>query len=49
MNFNVEFGPYEPDQYFFQIAQCHITLLNGALSKNKRIIAQEEQRAAKQA
>ena len=46
-NFNVEFGPYEPDQYFFQIAQCFIQLNNGAISKNKRIIAQEEQRAAK--
>jgi hypothetical protein len=38
-NFTAEFAPYDPDQYFFQIAQCHITINNGALSKNKRIIA----------
>jgi len=24
MNFEVEFAPYEPDQYFFQIAQCFV-------------------------
>ena len=41
-NFIAEFAPYEPDQYFFQLGQCHIHMLNGAMSKNKRIIAQEE-------
>jgi hypothetical protein len=47
MTFNVEFAPFEPDQYFFQVAQCFVTLNNGAVSKNKRLIAQEEQKAAK--
>ena len=46
-NFSAEFAPYEPDQYFFQIAQCHIQLNNGALSKNKRLIAQQEQKEAR--
>ena len=23
-NFIAEFAPYEPDQYFFQLGQCHI-------------------------
>jgi hypothetical protein len=46
--FTVDFAPYEPDQYFFQQAQCFVTLNNGALSKNKRLIAQEEQKQAKQ-
>ena len=27
--FNVDFAPFEPDSYFFQIAQCFLTLLNG--------------------
>ena len=27
--FNVDFAPYEPDSYFFQLAQCFVTLLNG--------------------
>ena len=40
-NFTVDFAPYEPDQYFFQTAQCFIQVQNGGLSKNKRIIAQE--------
>jgi hypothetical protein len=40
-SFQVEFAPYEPDQYFFQIAQCFVQMNNGGLSKNKRIIAQE--------
>jgi len=44
MDFDVEFAPYEPDQYFFQVAQCFIQPNNGALSKNKRLIAQEAQR-----
>jgi hypothetical protein len=46
-DFQADFCPYEPDQYFFQIAQCHVTMQNGALSKNKRILAQEEQRKNK--
>lgn len=33
--FNVEFSPYEPDSYFFQIAQCFVTLLNGNHQKMK--------------
>jgi hypothetical protein len=41
MDFHFEFAPYEPDQYFFQIAQCFIQPNNGALSKNKRLLAQE--------
>lgn len=40
--FTVDFAPFEPDQYFFQQAQCYVSLNNGALSKNKRLIAQEE-------
>jgi hypothetical protein len=48
MSFTVDFAPFEPDQYFFQQAQCFATLNNGALSKNKRLIAQEEQKQAKQ-
>ena len=48
MNFHFEFAPYEPDQYFFQIAQCFICPNNGALSKNKRLIAQEAQRQKKE-
>lgn len=24
--FNVDFAPYEPDSYFFQMAQCFVTL-----------------------
>ena len=47
MIFQVEFAPFEPDQYFFQVAQAFVTLHNGAISKNKRLIAQEEQRRAK--
>ena len=42
MNFQCEFAPYEPDQYFFQTAQCFVTLQNGGMSKNKRLLAQEE-------
>jgi hypothetical protein len=44
MNFQCEFGPHEPDQYFFQTAQCFVTLGNGGVSKNKRLLAQEEQK-----
>ena len=33
--FNVDFAPYEPDSYFFQIAQCFITLQNGNHCKLK--------------
>ena len=47
MTFYVEFVPFEPDQYFFQNAQCYVYLNNGALSKNKRLIAQEQQKEAK--
>lgn len=47
LHFNSDFAPYEPDQYFFQQAQCFVTLCNGGLSKNKRLIAQEAQKAAK--
>jgi hypothetical protein len=42
MNFTVDFAPFEPDQYFFQQAQCFVTINNGAHSKNKRLIAQEQ-------
>ena len=47
MNFQCEFCPFEPDQYFFQVAQCFVTLVNGGLSKNKRLLAQEEQKKRK--
>jgi len=33
--FNVDFAPYEPDSYFFQIAQCFVTLQNGNHAKMK--------------
>ena len=33
--FQVDFAPYEPDSYFFQIAQCFISLQNGNHSKMK--------------
>ena len=45
--FSADFCPYEPDQYFFQIAQCHVTMLNGAISKNKRVLAAEELKKSK--
>ena len=35
--FNVKFAPYEPDSYFFQIAQCYIQLLNGTQNKVKKL------------
>ena len=35
--FNVDFAPYEVDSYFFQIAQCFITLKNGNHSKMKEL------------
>jgi hypothetical protein len=35
--FNVDFAPYEPDSYFFQIAQCFITLQNGNHHKMKQL------------
>ena len=35
--FNVDFAPYEPDSYFFQIGQCFINLLNGNDGKNKKL------------
>jgi len=34
--FNVDFAPYEPDSYFFQIAQCFITLKNGNHNRMKQ-------------
>ena len=34
-NFAVDFMPYEPDSYFFQIAQCFVHLLNGNEFKTK--------------
>jgi len=34
-NFAVDFAPYEPDSYFFQIAQCFVHLLNGNEFKTK--------------
>lgn len=37
--FNVDFAPYEPDSYFFQLAQCFITLLNGNQDKTKKLIS----------
>ena len=35
--FGVDFAPYEPDSYFFQIAQCFITLQNGNHGKMKKL------------
>ena len=35
--FNVDFAPYEPDSYFFQIAQCFITLKNGNHNRMKQM------------
>jgi len=37
--FNVDFCPYEPDQYFFQLAQCFVHLLNGNEFKTKQLLA----------
>lgn len=37
--FSADFSPYEPDSYFFQIAQGFISLLNGASNKNKKLLA----------
>ena len=37
--FNVDFAPYEPDSYFFQIAQCFVTLQNGNHDKMKQLSA----------
>ena len=37
--FNCDFAPYEPDSYFFQIAQCFITLQNGNHDKMKQLAA----------
>jgi len=36
--FNVDFAPYEPDSYFFQIAQCFVTLQNGNHQKMKQLL-----------
>ena len=35
--FNVDFAPYEPDSYFFQVAQAFVTLLNGRQHKTKKL------------
>lgn len=35
--FNVDFAPYEPDSYFFQVAQCFVHLLNGGQFKTKKL------------
>lgn len=35
--FSVDFAPYEPDSYFFQLAQCFITLKNGNHAKTKQL------------
>ena len=37
--FNVDFAPYEPDSYFFQIAQCFITLKNGNHARMKQLVS----------
>ena len=42
MSFTVDFAVFEPYQYFFQQAQYFVTLINGALSKNKRLIAKRK-------
>ena len=36
--FTVEFAPFEPDSYFFQSAQCFVTLQNGNHAKNKELL-----------
>ena len=36
--FDVSFAPYEPDSYFFQIAQCFVHLLNGNAFKTKKLL-----------
>ena len=38
--FNVDFAPYEPDSYFFQIAQCFVHLLNGNEFKTKVLLSE---------
>lgn len=38
--FNCDFAPFEVDSYFFQVAQCFITLENGNHGKMKRLAAQ---------
>lgn len=37
--FNVDFAPYEPDSYFFQLAQCYVHLLNGNQFKTKQLLS----------
>jgi len=37
--FNVDFAPYESDSYFFQVAQCFVTLLNGRQFKTKKLVS----------
>ena len=44
--FSVEFAPYEPDSYFFQIAQCFITLQNGNHNKMKQLQAANQSLSA---
>ena len=37
--FNIDFAPYEPDSYFFQLAQCFVTLKNGNHGKMKQLVS----------
>lgn len=37
--FDVDFAPFEPDGYFFQIAQCFVHLINGNEFKTKKLNA----------
>ena len=37
--FSCDFAPYESDSYFFQIAQCFVTLRNGNHGKMKQLAA----------
>ena len=38
--FQVRFGPYEPDSYFFQTAQCFVQLFNGTENKLRKLETQ---------
>lgn len=35
--FNVDFAPFEPDGYFFQMAQCFVNLMNGNEFRTKTL------------
>ena len=39
--FEVDFAPYEPDSYFFQMAQCFVHLKNGNHFKTKMLVSQQ--------